>query len=198
MGYVKLRPRPWPLKQSEELRKEFLEQLDVLKQAQDIEIWYQDECGVQGDPKPRRMLCRKGSRPRIGHTGKHIKDNVIGAVRPSDGNFMSLIMPYVDTAVFQIFLNEMQNHVGDKRVIMILDNASWHKTRVLNWGRITPVFLPPYSPDFNPIERIWLNLKQTFFSTFVAKSHDDLSSHLENALCYFIHNPKVCKSICGG
>jgi len=116
----------------------------VLKQAQDIEIWHQDERGVQGDPKPRRMLCRKGSRPRIGHTGKHIKDNVIGAVRPSDGNFMSLITPYVDTAVFQIFLNEMQNHVGDKRVIMILDNASWHKTRVLNWGRITPVFLPPY------------------------------------------------------
>lgn len=198
MGYVKLRPRTWPSKQDYEQRAEFIEKLAELMEEQNIEIWYQDECGVQGDPKPRRILCRKGSRPRIGFTGKHIKDNVVGAVRPSDGKFMSLIMPYVDTQTFQIFVNEMQQHVGDGKVVMIMDNASWHKTRRLIWGKIIPFYLPPYSPDFNPIERIWLVLKQSFFSTFVAKCHDDLSNRLVIALRFFILNQEVCKSICGG
>jgi hypothetical protein len=197
MGYVKLRPRIWPSQQDEEKRREYIEKLDVLMKEQGVEIWYQDECGVQGDPKPRRIMCLKGSRPRIGYTGKHLKENVIGAVRPCDGTFISLIMPYVDTEVFQIFIDEMQKHISEKKVIMIMDNASWHKTSKLNWGNIIPFFLPPYSPDFNPIERIWLNLKQKFFSTFVAKNQDDLSKHLVIALRYFISNPDVCFSICG-
>jgi transposase len=43
----------------------------------------------------------------------------------------------------------------NKKVILVLDNASWHKAKSLNWHHIEPVYLPPYSPDFNPIERFW-------------------------------------------
>lgn len=198
MGYVRICPRLWPDKQDEEQRAEFVKKLDELKGNPEVEIWFQDECGVMGDPKPRRVIAKKGTRLSIGYTGKHFKDNVVGAVRPSDGKFFSLIMPYVNTQIFQLFIDEMQKHIGSKKVVLILDNASWHKTRSLNWGRITPVFLSPYSPDFNPIERIWLVLKNSFFSTFFAKTHDELTERLEVALRYFIHNPEVCKSICGG
>ena len=101
--------------------------------------------------------------------GTHIRNNVVGAVRISDGMFISLILPQIDTSTFQFFLDEMQNHISDKRVIMIMDNAMWHKIKTLDWGRIEPMYLPAYSPDINPIERIWLNIKNKFFSTFVAK-----------------------------
>ena len=57
----------------------------------EIEVWFCDESGFLGDPKPRRILCKKGSRPRIGYTGYHIKSNVVGAVRHSDGEFISII-----------------------------------------------------------------------------------------------------------
>ncbi len=197
MGYVRLRPRPWPRGQDENARAGFREKLDELKENPDVEIWYQDECGVQGDPRPRQVLCRKGSTPRIGFTGKHIRDNVLGAVRPADGKFISLIMPHVDADIFQIFLDHMQEHIGEKRVIMILDNAAWHGCHRLDWGKITPMYLPPYSPDLNPIERIWLNMKQKFFSTFVAGSISELTNHLCSALRFFIFNREVCKSICG-
>jgi len=197
MGFVRICPRTWPEKQDEEKRACFVEKLKELKENPEVEIWFQDECGVQGDPKPRRVLARKGSRLRIGYTGRHFKDNVVGAVRPSDGKFFSLIMPFVNTQTFQIFIDEMQKNIGRKKAVLILDNASWHKARSLNWGRITPIFLPPYSPDFNPIERIWLVLKNSFFSTFFAKTHDELSQRLEFALRYFIFNREVCKSICG-
>ena len=38
--------------------------------------------------------------------------------------------------------------------IFIMDNASWHKAGRLKWGNIKPVYLPPYSPELNPIERL--------------------------------------------
>ncbi len=199
MGFVRLRPRPWPAEQNEELRAGFRRELEKLTHDPDIEIWYQDECGVVGDPKPVQVLARKGDRPIVHHTGWHIKESVIGAVRPDDGKFVSLIMPYVDAHTFQLFLNEMSNNVGEnKKVVMILDNATWHKACGLDWGKIVPFYLPPYSPDLNPIERIWLFMKKSFFAFFCAKHIDQLSERLIAALRFFTFNPDVCKSICGG
>ena len=57
-----------------------------------------------------------------------------------------------------------------KRRLLILDNASWHKAQRLNWHHFEVHYLPGYSPDFNPIERLWLRLKADFFSDFIAKS----------------------------
>jgi len=196
MGFKRLRPRPWPYKQDEEVRKKYKENLKLLLNNPEIEIWYQDECGVQGDTKPRLMWAKKGSRLKHSYMGAHIKENVIGAVRPSDGKFISLIMPEVNTDTFQIFLDHINEEIGDKKIIMIMDNATWHKAVKLNWGSIEPLYLPAYSPDFNPIERIWLNLKNKFFTSFVAKSYDELREQLVEGLRYFYFNPEVCRSIC--
>jgi transposase len=59
-----------------------------------------------------------------------------------------------------------------------MDNASWRKTTSPKWGRFEPLFLPPYSPDLNPIERLWLILKAHWFSGFYAKSLDELIERL--------------------
>jgi transposase len=66
--------------------------------------------------------------------------------------------------VFQAFLDTMANETATAKqagrcVCMVPDNASWHKTKRLVWCHIVPVYVPPYSPDFNPIERIWQCLK---------------------------------------
>jgi len=199
MGYKRLRPRPWPLKQDDDLRKQFKEDIAKQKNCSEVEIWYQDESGIMGDSRPRSILAKKGSRPKIHFTGAHIKTNVIGAVKPIEGTFISLIMPEMNAITFQIFLDEMQQYISsNKKVIMIMDNAAWHKAKELKWGRIEPMYLPPYSPDYNCIERIWLNMKESFFKTFVAAIYDELEDKLMTALKYYHNNPKVCKSICGG
>ena len=195
MGYVRLSPRPWPVGQDDEKRAEFLRRLDELV-AEGVEIWYSDECGVQGDPKPRRIWAKKGSRPRVGFKGTHIKENVVGAVRESDGKFISLVLPEMNTSIFQMFLDEMQGWVGKKRVVMIVDNATWHKAKALDWGGIEPMYLPTYSPDLNPIERIWLDLKEKYFSTFTARDWIELQKRLVSALRYYFLNPAICNSIC--
>jgi hypothetical protein len=45
------------------------------------------------------------------------------------------------------------------RQILIVDNASWHRAARVKWHHFKPKFLPGYSPDYNPIERLWLRLK---------------------------------------
>ena len=67
-----------------------------------------------------------------------------------------------------------------------MDNASWHKSKSLQFGALEPVYLPPYSPDYNPIERLWLILKAEWFTDFVAKDRDALLARLDLALCWLI------------
>ncbi len=67
----------------------------------------------------------------------------------------------------------VRKHYGDKPIAYLIDNASWHKTKkVLEYceeNDITLLFLPPYSPEYNPIERVWgylkSKLKNIYFST---------------------------------
>jgi hypothetical protein len=188
-----------PKKKDQAQRETFQKEIIILKTQVETDYWYCDESGFEGDPKPRRILCLRGSRPVINYTSGHIRSNVLGAVRPRDGKFVSLIMPFVNTEIFQIFINEMQLYLDQsKRNIIILDNAKWHITQKLDWGRLEAKYLPAYSPDLNPIEGLWLVIKNNFFTWFQTDSHDALDDHLEMALKFYIENPFSVKSICGG
>ncbi|MDA7657839.1 transposase [Verrucomicrobia bacterium] len=84
----------------------------------------------------------------------------------------------------------------DKRHILILDNASWHKSKRINWHHFEPMFLPSYLPDFNPIERLWLRVKADWFSDFIAHDKPSLSERLCKALNSFFGEPAKTASIC--
>jgi len=83
-----------------------------------------------------------------------------------------------------------------KRRLLIVDNASWHKAIRLDWHHFEGKFLPAYSPDFNPIERLWLRLKADFFSDFIARSPDQLIDRLSTALCHFMDSHPTVASQC--
>jgi transposase len=192
-------PRPWPERQNEEQRKKFLEELEVLTKDSTVELWFGDESGVEGDPRPRRRWVQPGKPRTVPYLGDHIRQNVIGFVAPHSGQLFSLIVDGVDTDVFQFFLDEMAKTVPKKegiRQILILDNASWHKAARLNWHHFEPKFLPGYSPDFNPIERLWLRLKADWFWDFIARTRQELTERLCTALKSFINEPTKTASVC--
>ena len=94
--------------------------------------------------------------------------------------------------MFQFFLDEMAKAVPKKegvRQLLVLDNASWHKAARLHWRHFEPKFLPGYSPDFNPIERLWLRLKADWFWDYIARTPDELTNRLCTALKSFIDSP---------
>lgn len=192
-------PQRWPERQNQEQRAAFLEELHALREQPNVEIWYGDECGVEGDPRPRRRWSARGSRPKVPYFGDHIRANVVGVVCPENGQSFSMIFNGVDTDVFQCYLDHLAEAIPpdpNKRRILFLDNASWHKSARLNWHHFEVKFLPAYSPDFNPIERFWLRLKADYFTDFIARSTDELTERLCNALLAFMDDTKTVASQC--
>ena len=124
--------------------------------------------------------------------------NATGIVCPRTGEFYALMFTHSDTQVFQVFLGHANQDVtfDRPRNILILDNASWHKSKSLDWGGFVPVFLPPYSPDLNPIERVWLLMKGHWFSDFFAKTKDDLIERLIKALNWITDRHEDNKKTC--
>ena len=192
-------PRPWPERQNEQERKEFKECLGRLLEDRQVQLWFADESGVEGDPRPRQRWSQPGKPRTVPYLGDHIRLNVVGAVCPAEGRLFSLVMDGVDTDVFQFYLDQMAEAVPrepGKRQLLIMDNASWHKAARLNWHHFEPVYLPAYSPDFNPIERLWLRLKADWFWDFIARTEQELSDRLCLALKSFMDDPPKTSSIC--
>jgi transposase len=73
--------------------------------------------------------------------------------------------------------------VAKRRCVLVLNNAIWHKVKTLNWHHIEPLYLPPYSPDFNPIERLWQHPKSHFLAGLITKHNEELyreADHLDS------------------
>lgn len=191
-------PRRWPAKQDEQLRAEFIELITNLMQDPDTELWFLDESGIEGDPKPRRRWAQKGSKQTIPYAGDHIRVNVCGMVAPRHGEFFALEVDYMDKDAFQVFLDEANKSICHQRTkpIIVLDNASWHKAKGLEWGKFTPCYLPPYSPDLNPIERLWLYIKSSLMPNFYTRDYNLLIEHVSDILRQVINDTEINQSVC--
>jgi transposase len=192
-------PRKWPEKQDEKLRSQFVEEMKILQNQKDTNIWFCDESGIEGDPRPRRRWVKKGEKRTVPYAGTHIRSNLIGAVCPQNGEFFSLIMSHCDTVSFQCYLDhlaETTQSMSEKNNILVLDNASWHKSKTLNWHHFTPKYLPPYSPDLNPIERLWGRMKADFFADYIAKTKEQLWERIGEAVTFYLKNPQQVSSTC--
>ena len=83
----------------------------------------------------------------------------------------------------QIFLDEVATRHSEDRIVMITDGAGWHNTVSLAIPEnMRLVKLPPYSPELNPVEHIWDDLREKSFHNRVFKSIDALEQHLSTSL----------------
>jgi transposase len=106
------------------------------------------------------MWAPKGQQPRVLSASTRQKVGFFGALDLKTGCLLTKEASTFNTETFGDFLHYLLQHTQGK-LYLILDNASWHKARDLrdffieNQGRLVHVFLPPYSPELNPIERVW-------------------------------------------
>jgi transposase len=77
-----------------------------------------------------------------------------------------LILPEVSANAMQVYLDKFAETIGtDEHVFLVLDQAGWHQAKALRIpANMTLEPLPPRSPELNPVERVWLFLKQKFLS----------------------------------
>jgi transposase len=125
-GFALKVPQPWPDRQDEDQRAAFLEKLKQLSEQPDTDLWFADESGFEGDPRPRRRWDRKGNKTKVTKNGDHLRMNVIGMVCPRTGEFFGIEASHSDYETFQAFINEAGKSITFKRAnnILILDNAS--------------------------------------------------------------------------
>jgi transposase len=119
-----------------------------------------------------------------------------GAVSIGGGQWDSLILPQVNTDCMQIFLDEISNRYANERIVMVLDGAGWHKSKTLKIPQNMKLLsLPPYSPELNPVENIWEELREKHFHNRVFSSLDAVEEQLLHGLVHLESNPETTRSI---
>ena len=86
---------------------------------------------------------------------------------------MALVLPEATTATMGLFLAEFAAGLPrDVHAVLVLDRAGWHGAKALAIPpNVTLVPLPPYSPELNPVERVWLYLRERFLSLRVCADY---------------------------
>ena len=85
-------------------------------------------------------------------------------------------MPHVNTAAMQNSLDRFAATLAaDDHAVMVLDQAGWHGSNALRVpSSLTLVPLPPYAPELNPVERVWLYMKERFLSHRLHADYEDI------------------------
>jgi len=128
-----------------------------------------------------KALTAKGIKPICPFHQVFKTTYLFGAFSPVSGEKFFLELPLCNSETFQIFLDEFSLQNADQFKIIVLDNGAFHKAKSLNIPEnIALLFLPPYSPELNPAEKIWAHLKR-MFTNRLFHTLEQVSEFIENA-----------------
>jgi len=129
-------------------------------------VFFEDEATVQLTPTLCGQWALKGIQPLIPSLARmNQKIHLFGAINAVSGKAHHRKAPTISSLYFIRFAAHLLNQYPRGRVILILDNAVWHKSCSFKlfqkkYPRLILFFLPPYSPDMNPAESLWKNLRR--------------------------------------
>ena len=165
-----------------------------------IQTFATDEHRIGLKPIIRRIWAPRGERPTaIGH---HRFDwlYVTAFVAPATGETFWYLSNSVSKPLFEALLALFAKEVGagkDRIVILVLDNAGWHTRAGLRKPPgLRLVYLPPYTPELQPAETLWVHVDET-----IANKHFDTIADLDNAVaeqcCKLAKDADRIKGQCG-
>ena len=122
-------------------------------------MWAQDEARLGLKPIARRAWSLKGRRPRSCGRTRYQWLYPYGFVRPKTGNTFGVLLPRVKAERMAEALEAFAAHAdpsGQKVLVVLVDNAGWHKAKVLVVPpNVVLHFLPPCTPELQPAEPLW-------------------------------------------
>jgi len=163
-----------------------------------LRLMFQDEARFGRISRTRYCWARKPLRPLVKAMLTHQYVYAYGAVSPADGQFDSLVLPHVNSECMQIFLDEVARRRANENIIMVLDGAGWHCSQGLKLpDNLRLHLLPPYSPELNPQEHLWDELREKCFHNRAFDSLDALEDQLLEGLRQLEMQPARVRSITG-
>lgn len=163
-----------------------------------MELWSQDEArfGQQGTLTRVWALC--GSRPRRVRQTEYGWRYVFGAVCVTSGAACGWVMNAADTEMMNIFLRELGLSLApDVQAVLLLDRAGWHTAKRLQLPEnITLLLLPPYSPELNPAELLWRELRRETLSNREYEDEEQLEEAVVVGWNRLTDDPQRLRSLC--
>jgi transposase len=166
------------------------------KRGRRLRVMFADEARFGRMNRPRPCWAPTGVRPAV--AAQLIREYIYlyGAVCPKDGTCVYLIMPAADTVCFQVYLDVLSKRYRKQHILLVLDGAPNHLCGTLVIpDNISLLFLPPYSPELNPKENLWDEIREKIFKNYALKSMKAVRAKLKEAVLYIKRNPKIVKSI---
>jgi hypothetical protein len=162
-----------------------------------IDLWATDQHRVGLKPILRRVWVRKGTHPQVTVQHRFQWLYVYSFVQPSSGQSEWLLLPTVTAEVFTLALAHFAQAVGagpSKRVLLVLDQAGWHTSpQLVVPAGIHLLFLPPYSPELQPCERLW-PLSNEGVANQSFQTLDDLQEAQAQRCVVLQNQPEVIRS----
>jgi hypothetical protein len=110
--------------------------------------------------------------------------HVFGAVSPKDGVHDSLVLPNADTKTMSCFLGKVSKRHPEEHILMLMDRARWHTSKTLRvLGNMESGFLPSHSPELNPEEQVWGELREKFFGNRLFNSMEEVEGAAAKPSC---------------
>ena len=123
-----------------------------------------------------RVWAEKGKRLEVKVKQGYESFYCYSAVSPVSGEKFSLFLPEVNTEMMNLYLEKLSKEYFDSNLLVIMDRAGWHRSNDLIIPKNVKItFLPPYSPELNPVEKLWQWLRKEFI-------HNNLFSTLEKLM----------------
>ena len=168
------------------------------KRKMPLRVMFQDEARFGRINKIKRCWAPAKIRPEVVKQIIREYTYVYGAISPLDGKSDFLTLPYMRADLMEIFLEEISIRHSDELILMIMDGASCHSEAAFKIPEnIIIEKLPPYSPQLNPTENIWDEMREKFFKNYAFDSMDAVEDRLIEACRHFEANHSLIQSIAG-
>ena len=158
---------------------------------------FQDEARFGRISRCRYCWAKFPQRPTVKAMLTHQYVYAYGAASIQQGNFDSLVLPHVNSDCMAIFLTEVAKRYPNDNIVMVLDGAGWHKSKSMTIpDNIRLLSLPPYSPELNPQEHLWDELREKEFPNRVFSDMAGVVRTLKAGLPRLASDRDRVRSIC--
>lgn len=163
-----------------------------------LRVLFQDEARFGRMNKPTRCWSVHPLRPEAPQQLIREYTYAYATVDPLRGSIQSAMLPHMTTYCMSVFLRQVARSYRKEEVLLFCDQAASHRAKTLTIPkniRLHP--LPPYSPQLNPVEHLWDEIREKYFPNRLFDSMDQLEDHLCDALRSMHSKRKYTKSLCG-
>ena len=163
-----------------------------------LRIMFQDEARFGRITDPKRCWAPKGCRPHVPSQIVREYTYLFGAASPQDGKCDFLVLPGLNLVNMKIFLDEISKRYPNEYICMLMDGAAAHSLKGLQVpDNMVIEKIPPYSPEVNPAENIWDEIREKYFGNLVFDSMCAVEDQLVKAARHYEDNAAVVQSIVG-